>query len=448
MKFYNRELELKTLRETQSRAQHHAQMTFIVGRRRIGKTALILECFPNDLVYFFVSKKSEPLLCQEFILQLQRSLNIKVLGEFNQFARLFEYILELSKTQHFTLAIDEFQEFFSLNPAIFSDIQHLWDRNKAQSKLNLVLSGSIYSLMSKIFEHAKEPLYGRADKKMILKPFSISTLHTIYSDHQASPSPRAMLAFYTLTGGVAKYVDILVNHQAFELDTMLDVFFDNGSLFIHEGRNLLIEEFGKDYTVYFSILSLIANSKTSRSELESILQKSTGGYLERLEHDFNIIKRIKPIFAKPNTKTQKYEMTDNFLKFWFRFVYKYQSAIEIENFDYVKDIIRSDFDTYSGSMLENYFIEKLKASKQFNQIGRYWERGNQNEIDIVAVNERKKIALIAEVKLSKKRIQLNALKEKAHALSKQLAGYQIHYEGFSLDALFTPVVDYETKTPS
>ena len=443
MKFYNRESELKTLRETKKRAQqHNAQMTFIVGRRRIGKTALILECLPNDLVYFFVSKKSEPLLCQEFILQLQRSLKIKVLGEFHQFSLLFEYILELSKTQHFTLAIDEFQEFFSLNPAIYSEIQDLWDRYKNQSKLNLVLSGSIYSLMSKIFEQAKEPLYGRADKKMILKPFSISTLHTIYSDHQATHSPRAMLAFYTLTGGVAKYVEILVNHHAFELDTILDVFFENGSLFIHEGRDILIEEFGKDYTVYFSILSLIASSKTSRSELESILQKSTGGYLERLEHDFNLIKRIKPIFSKPNSKTQKYEITDNFLKFWFRFIYKYQSAIEVENFDYIKEIIKSDFDTYSGSMLENYFIEKLKASKQFNQIGRYWERGNQNEIDIVAVNERKKIALIAEVKLSKKRIQLNVLKEKAHALSKQLTGYHIHYEGFSLDDLFTPVVYY------
>ena len=89
MKFYNRESELKTLRETKKRAQqHNAQMTFIVGRRRIGKTALILECLPNDLVYFFVSKKSEPLLCQEFILQLQRSLKIKVLGEFHQFSLL------------------------------------------------------------------------------------------------------------------------------------------------------------------------------------------------------------------------------------------------------------------------------------------------------------------------------------------------------------------------
>ena len=72
------------------------------------------------------------------------------------------------------------------------------------------------------------------------------------------------------------------------------------------------------------------------SEIESILGKSIGGYLERLEHDFGLIKTIRPIFAKPNGRIQKYIIEDNFLSFWFRFIYKYQSAIEIENYDYVE----------------------------------------------------------------------------------------------------------------
>ena len=347
-------------------------------RRRVGKTKLILAAYPENRVYFFVSKKSERLLCNEFKTQIQSALNIAVHGDFTQFSQLFEYLLEVSKTRHFTLVIDEFQAFFSINPAIYSEIQNLWDRYKDQSKLNLVLSGSIYSLMHKIFEHAKEPLYGRANKKMILKPFGIQTLNDIFTDYNAHLTPKAMLAFYTITGGVAKYVELLADNQAFDLDTILDVFFENSSIFIHEGRDILIEEFGKDYTTYFSILSLIASSKTSRSEIESILNKSVGGYLERLEHDFGIIRTIKPIFAKPNGRTQKYAIEDNFLCFWFRFVYKYQSAIEIENYDYVKAIIKDDFDTFSGRFLEKYFVEKFKQSKQFNIIGNYWERGHQD----------------------------------------------------------------------
>lgn len=441
MKFYNREHELQTLHNLATQSNHAAQMSFIVGRRRVGKTKLILAAYPDNLVYFFVSKKSEPLLCNEFKTQIQSSLGIVVHGSFTQFSHLFEYLLELSKTHHFTLAIDEFQEFFTINPAIYSEMQNLWDRHKEHSKLNLVLSGSIYSLMHKIFEHAKEPLYGRANKKMILKPFRIQTLHDIFTDYHAEITPKAMLAFYAITGGVAKYVELLAENQAFDLDTVLDVFFDNSSVFIHEGRDILIEEFGKDYTTYFSILSLIASSKTSRSEIESILSKSVGGYLDRLEHDFGIIKTIKPIFAKPNSRTQKYVIEDNFLNFWFRFIYKYQSAIEIENFDYVKSIIKADFDTFSGRFLEKYFVEKFKNSKRFNLIGNYWERGHQNEIDIIAVNEREKIAVIAEVKLSTKRINLYDLERKAQVLSNsQFSGYNIVYQGLSLDDMFAEMI--------
>ncbi len=439
MRFYNREHEISTLRSMEVKANDSAQMSFIVGRRRVGKTKLILACFQEQLVYFFVSKKSERLLCEEFRLQIQSGLGVTVYGEFTQFSTLFEYVLELSKTRHFTLAIDEFQEFFSINPAIYSEIQNLWDRYKDHSTLNLVLSGSIYSLMHKIFEHAKEPLYGRANKKMILKPFGIGTLHEIFTDYQVKINPKSMLAFYAMTGGVAKYVEILADHNAFDLDAILNVFFDNSSIFIHEGRDLLIEEFGKEYAIYFSILSLIASSKTSRSEIESMLGKSIGGYLDRLENDYGLIKTARPLFSKPNGRVQKYLIDDNFLNFWFRFIYKYQSAMEIENYDYVKSIIMSDFDTFSGKFLEKYFIETFKDSKQFNRIGSHWARTNQHEIDMIAVNDREKYAVIVEVKLSKKRIKLGELAWKAQPLvDKELSGYHLIYRGLSLDDMFSP----------
>ncbi|WOE71056.1 hypothetical protein RZR97_05625 [Hydrogenimonas thermophila] len=92
---------------------------------------------------------------------------------------------------------------------------------------------------------------------------------------------------------------------------------------MQEGKNRLIEKFGKEYGTYFSILSLIASSKTSRSKIESILERNISGHLARLENDYHIIKSIKPIGSKKNSKTQKYEISDNFLAFWFRFIYKY-----------------------------------------------------------------------------------------------------------------------------
>ena len=96
-------------------------------------------------------------------------------------------------------------------------------------------------------------------------------------------------------------------------------------------------------------------------------------------------------------------------------------------------IIFRDFPAYQGKFLEKLFIEKLKLKKQYTKIGRYWERGNKNEIDIVAINELEKIALIAEVKINKDKINLSVLKHKAQKLEQKLKGYKIKYIGYSIE---------------
>jgi len=212
---------------------------------------------------------------------------------------------------------------------------------------------------------------------------------------------------------------------------MLDV----NSPFLEEGKTLLVEEFGKEYGVYFSVLSLISASKTSRNEIESILERNVSGYLNRLEHDYNIIKRMQPVFAKPGSKKQKYFIEDNFLNFWFRFFYRYRSAIEIENFAYLKTIIKRDFSTYSGIILERLFKKLMAETGRFNLIGSYWERGFQNEIDIVALNDLEKKAVIVECKLNPKNINLYKLAQKAEKLTHRLKGYDIEHQGLSLEDL-------------
>lgn len=433
MKFYNRENELKILNDVEQSSKDCSKMTFIVGRRRIGKTALIKEGYKNkNFIYFFISKKNEKLLCEEFVKNLSQA-GIKVYGSFTKFSEIFSFLMNYAETEKITLVIDEFQEFQKINSSIYSDIQNIWDQHKKHSKMNLVLSGSIYSLMKKIFENNKEPLFGRADKKINLSPFDINTIKEIYLDICPEYNSEDFLAFYIITGGIAKYIELFYNNKLYSLNKILDFFFSSNSILLDEGKNLLIEEFGKDYATYFSILALIADSKTSRTEIESILEKNIGGYLDRLENEYSIIKKIKPIFSRPGGRTQKYIINDNFLSFWFRYVYKYKSAVEIENFNSLKQFIKKDFKTFSGKFLEKYFIEKLKLSGEFTNIGNYWEKGNQNEIDIVAVNEFDKKALFAEVKLNKEKINLNKLKAKSEKLLKKLNGYSIEYKAFSLN---------------
>jgi len=445
MKFYNREKELQNLYEIECSSKISSKMTIVVGRRRIGKTTLIKKAYPQR-VYLFVSKKNEALLCEEFIEIIEETLEVKIFGEIKYFKNLFEYLMELSKTQHFTLVIDEFQEFLQINSSLYADMQNIWDEYKEKTKINLVLSGSIYSLMKKIFEDKKEPLFGRANNKIHLKSFSSLTLKQILEENYPHYTTDDLLSFYMLTGGVAKYVEIFIDAKAFTLETQLSLIFKDYSLFLEEGKNLLIEEFGKEYSTYFSILSLIASSKTSRSEVESILDKNIGGYLDRLENDYTIIQKVRPIFAKEGSRTIKYKIIDNFFNFWFRFIYKYRSAIEIENYAYLKNIVRRDYATYSGRFLEDYFVEQLKFSYQYSAIGSYWERGNQNEIDIVAVNDENKTILIAEVKRNVKKIDLKILENKAQKLMQKYHHYDFEFRGFSLDDVTNKYINKKSDT--
>jgi len=434
MEFVNRESELFLLGETHERSLCSAQMTVIVGRRRIGKTSLAVKAFENKLyLYFFISRKNESLLCQDFLEEIGIKLNLPALGEYTGFSRLFEFLLVTSQHQPFTLIIDEFQEFLHINPSVIGDMQNLWDRYKPTAKMNLVISGSIYSLMKKIFENSKEPLFGRANERIYLKPFNVSILKDLVTGINPHIKSEDLLALYTITGGVAKYVEHFADKQKITLQTMLHEIFRENSLLLDEGMNLLIEEFGRDYTTYFSILSLIASSKTSRSEIESILGKNTGGYLEKLENDYRIIQKVKPVLSKPGGKIQKYFIEDNFLGFWFRFIYKNKAALEIGNYAYARAIAARDFESFSGPYLEKYFREKLALSGDYSLIGRYWEKGNQNEIDIVAVNDAEKKILLAEVKRNKAKISPALLITKSAKLLNSFPDYTVTYSHLSVE---------------
>ena len=436
MKFYDRERELAELEKLEKQTtgkSGSARMTVLTGRRRVGKTSLALEfARSRKHLYLFVSKKSESLLCSEYMEDIQRQFEMPVVGDIKTFRDVFRLLLEISKKEPFTLIMDEFQEFLQINAAVYSEIQHLWDINKGKCHLNLICIGSVYSLMHRIFEENKEPLFGRADRILYLKPFPIRTINEVMGDYGVK-GMKALFDCYVLTGGMPKYLDLFTANSTLSFEKMLEFMLQADSPLINEGRNLLIEEFGRDYGTYFSILELISLGKTARMEMQSILEMDIGGYLDRLESTFGIISKHKPINAKPNSRLQKYRITDNFLNFWFRFIYRNRSAVETGNFDYVREIIHRDYSGHCGLMLEKCFHELLAEAGDYNRIGSYWERGNLNEIDLVAINDLKKTITIADIKLNKARLSVEELKHRAEGLVASYPRYEPKWLGLSIE---------------
>ena len=437
MRFFDRDKEIEKLRNIRKLSQQVAQFTVITGRRRIGKTSLVLKAYDDEpILYFFVSRKVESELCMDYSAEIEEKLGIPQLGTPSRFAEVFEYLMKLAHEQHFTLVIDEFQEFYRVNKAVFSEMQKIWDLYKDGAHINLLVCGSVNSLMNKIFRDKKEPLYNRQTQKISVRPFPPSVLRRIMNEYAPGHNNEDLLALFLFTGGVAKYVELLIDSQNFTAASMLDAIIEEDSPLIDEGRSMLIEEFGRDYTVYFSILSLIAQGHTTRGDIEDILKKEIGGYLTRLEDDYGLISKAQPMFEKSARKNVHYQIHDSFLRFWFRFVYKYNYMLEIGAYSKLKEIIVRDYDTYSGQVLEDFYRQQLIESGQYTRIGMWHDRRGENEIDIIAADELNKKAEFIEVKRQQRNIDLSILRAKADVFlntTKKFSNYDITYRGLSLD---------------
>lgn len=436
MKFYDREKELEILQTNWEQTTDRGRMTVLIGRRRIGKTTLLgksAEDASQPLLYLYVSKDNERVLIGKFQEAAEQALGMQIFGRLETFAQFFEQMLKYGQQHHFTLVFDEFQNFIKVTPAIPSHIQDLWDRYHENVKVNMVACGSIYNMMHKIFDNEDEPLYGRQDCRMNMLPFRISVLKQILSDHNPKYTSEDLLCLYMLTGGVAKYVAWLMNAKATTKAKMLRWATQAGSPYLTEGTELIISEFGKDYTNYLSILQLVASGMTKQSEIDGALGKNTGAFLDNLETVYSYLHHKQPMFSKPNSRNSRWQLDDCFLRFWFRFILRNQALVEMERNDLLLEIVERDYERYSGLVLEQYFRQKWMEEERVTLVGNYWDRNGQNEIDMIALNDIDKTAVVAEIKRQRKKFNPDELANKASAISNDLAKYSVRQIGLSME---------------
>lgn len=416
MRFFDRSIEIAELDEIRARSRDVAQFTVVTGRRRVGKTSLVLKALEQvPFVYLFVERKSEKDLCETFQQEINEKLGNVVLGVPNRFEQIFEALMQVAKTRQINVVIDEFQEFRKINMSIFSSIQKIWDLHKSQARINLIVTGSVNTLMLKLFRNNKASLYGRETSFMVVEPFKTDVLKEILGEFHPKYKKEDLLALWTFTGGVAKYIEILMDSKSYTKDAMLKTMVKANSLFLDEGRAVLVEEFDREYGVYFSILSAIARGKNERNEIEQLVGRQVGGYLARLEDDYALIRKHQPIYAKPSSKTVHYELYDNFLVFWFRYLYRFSYILELKAYDQLRKIIARDYPVLSGHTLEEYFRRKFAESGQWTRLGSWWDRKGENEIDFLAENELTGDFAVAEVKRQAGKIDRAVIESKLAA---------------------------------
>lgn len=417
MKFYGREDEIKSLRREDELSLRTARFTVVTGRRRIGKTELISQALARTdgtYLYLLLVRQGEKSLCAALQRSIEEQLGpkIAIYGKAERLIDLMKVVFELAKETRLTVVIDEFQEMDYINSAFYGDLQGLWDRVHTTYKIHLVVSGSVNRMMNKILFSYSEPLYGRCTTHFKIRPFPVSVLKQILRDAHPKFKATDLLDLWAITGGVAKYVKLLIDARAYTRTKMLETVFALNSPFFDEGRASLVQEFGPVHANYFSILSSIALGHTRLSEIEQDAGMQVTSYLGNLEKNYELVKKVLPIFAAPSVKNSAYRIEDMFFRFWFRYVYRNQDYIELGRYEALRAKVARDFDTFCGFALERYFFWKFVEEAGYTRMGGWWDRKGENEIDLVCEDELSNRLDIYEVKRDPARYDALALRKK------------------------------------
>lgn len=422
--FIDRADELQTLEREYTRSK--ASFVVVYGRRRIGKTALLNEflCRHGECcLYFLATQESEEQNKRAFCAQTAELIGNELLKAADvDWITPFRLIADHPSRARKIIVIDEFQYIGKSNPAFPSVMQKIWDTVLSCADVMLILCGSLVTLMQQQTLNYSSPLYGRRSAQIKLKQIR----YNYYSDFYRGMSQKDLIPFYAVTGGVPKYIETFRGCTGIE--DGIENFVLNPQSYLYEEPYFLLQNEVAEIGSYFSLIRAIAMGNSRLSEISSYLgikQTNIPKYLKTLT-DLDLIAREVPVTENNPEKSKNglYRITDNFIAFWFKFVYPYRSFLERGERAYVMRQIKKMFiQNYVSFIYEDLCREAMwnlpaQYDFSFDRVGRYW--GSVcGEVDILGMDTLAKSFIIGECKYtqSEKGLPvLHTLEEKARAL--------------------------------
>ncbi|MBP3835989.1 MAG: ATP-binding protein [Pyramidobacter sp.] len=434
----DRTSEMKTL-ETEY-ARKGASLVVIYGRRRLGKTRLITEfCQNKRAIYFLASEENEKENMRAFQRRIADFSGMTALttGEFNRWESLFDFIAELgSKDERLIVALDEFQYLGLANKAFPSILMREWDMRLKDKNIMLILCGSLIRMMKSQALDYSSPLYGRRTAQLRLRQIPFAYYH----EFAPGLSEDDLVQRYAVTGGVPKYAEMFCGSASLWEQIRTQVL-DPGAFLYNEPDFLLGKEVS-DIGSYFSLLKTISAGNRKLGSISSslgIVQTSLTKYLKMLE-ELDLVEREVPVTEENPSKSKRglYSIKDNFIQFWFRFVYPYKDLLETDQADYVMKQIQTRFIVNHCSYVyedicRDRVLREYAADLNLDRIGHWWGAGDV-EIDICGYDSMGENMLFGECKYSSqpKGVDvLRALQQKTKAVPWKRDSRKEHYIIFS-----------------
>ena len=429
----------------------------IYGRRRVGKTTLIKEFLKKKTAFYFLATEElESQSMKRLAGVVARTTKNSYLqnAAFTDWLDLFQVIADYKTEEKKVLVIDEFPYLVKTNPAFPSILQNAWDEILKDSNVMLILSGSLIGMMQKHTLSYDSPLYGRRTAQMRLAPLPFTDIYGV----QKMPFEQAVEQ-YAVTGGVPKYMEFFEDDRGLEEQLKDAVLSKSG--FLYEEPNFLLKSEFFTAVNYFSIIKAIADGNHKLGKIAGVLGQETSAltpYLSTLS-DLGFIEKKTPVTEKNPEKSRKglYFILDNFIRFWFHYVYPYKGELELDNMQIVLDEIRKDFvEKFVAFAYEdickNIFADLCKngtISFVPSRIGSYWlnDFDGDTEIDVMAIDHQNKRIFAGECKYHAKPVDVSvyfALKKKVDGIAeirKAYQGYDVIFGVFSKSSFTQRMLD-------
>lgn len=449
--FIDRIDELATLENEYNR--DNAAFVVIYGRRRVGKTTLINHfCENKNAIYFLTTEENEAENRNAFKNLVSEKFNNELLASatLNSWDPIFKLIAEESRKERLVLVIDEFQYLCKANSAFSSIMQKIWDEILQKENIMLILCGSLINMMTSQVLNYDSPLYGRRTAQIKLKQIDFS----FYHEFDESLSLDDQILQYAVTGGVPKYINLFSKKKNIYAAIKENIL-STGS-FLYAEPEFLLQKEVNEIGSYFSILKTIAAGNHKLSKIATALgvpQSNLTSYLKNLI-DLDIVEREVPITEENPEKSKMglYVIKDNFISFWFKFVYPNRSLIESGQSKYVEDKIKNNFiDNHAAYVFEDICRQSiwqlLSEGISFNRAGRWW--GSKDvEIDVVAYDSLGANIVFGECKYSKNEKGLSvleSLQEKAKSVNWKKDNRNEYYVIYSKSGFTDELIEYANE---
>lgn len=416
--FIGRKKELQRLQ--QAHQDQRFQFFIVYGRRRVGKTRLLVE-FTKDkpAIFFSADENTDTLNLQKFSQTITTYFGEEgFIPSFESWEQALRYIAQKVSTsnERLVLVIDELPYLVESNQSLLSIFQHAIDHLLQQTNLFLILCGSSISFMENEVLAHKSPLFGRKTGQLIIQPFDYLEASAFFPHY----TPEEKFITYSLLGGTPQYLQQFSPRQSPE-ENLIAQMLDSSAALYDEPINLLRQELRNPAT-YNAIIEAIAMGAVTLREIAAKIHEDdakVGKYLNTLQH-LRLIDKIHPAGDDPRkSRKGRYRLKDPLFRFMYQFVYHDKSLVEQGMGQHLYNVrIKPGLATYLGRAFEEVCYQYLLRLNQQLQLPILvksispWWGGNpstkqQEEIDLVGLSA--EAAIYAECKYRNERMEVETL---------------------------------------